>query len=205
MNKALFFFLFISFHFASFSQEHLSLLKKAQKQFGNNEIPEAVSTCEQALKYAEINVGKQHQDYGDILHYLGAYLYYNGQQEEGQRQLQEAINIIYKTIGEKNDTYMQAVADQTGIYYVEGDFDKAEVNFKKLMDIKKSMGQSKDRDFAVFQGSLAATQQELGKYKESELNNLQSIHLLEDLKLEGTLDYPSALNSLATLYVLQQQ
>lgn len=196
---------FLCYQATCVSQEHLTFLKKAQQQFENGQTTDAISTCQKALQYAEINVGRQHVDYGDILHYLGNYLFYNGQKNEGLKQLDEGISIIHKSIGEKNETYMQALADKGVIYITTGDNDRAETIFVRLLEIKKYMDQSKDKDFAILEGNLGLIQQDMGKYKESELHILQSLHLLEQLKLEETPEYASALTNLATLYYQQQQ
>lgn len=168
-------------------------------QLGN--YSKALAFAEKALMQTEQNLGKQHEEYGDVLNNLGKIYLTIGKYEEALPLFQEALDNTSKSIGEQNLRYGTILQNIAVLYQSTGKYEEALILYKKVLKNTEKLVGRQHLSYGSTLSNLGTLYYIIGKYElalplfqESKENSKQNLGTQHPT-------YSTRLNNLGTIYM----
>lgn len=183
-----------------FSQSWVSLIRKSFNNYKSGNYDTAIVYCEKAIKKAEDEFGKKHENYAKSLTQLEIIYEALGRYAEAESLCFEASKIVKEIFGEKHISYAVIINNIALINYKTGNYFKAEQYFIDALKIFKEILTDNDPLYATLINNLAVLYNQIGNYSKSEKYQLESIKIRKETLGEKHPDYAISINNLALSY-----
>jgi CHAT domain-containing protein/tetratricopeptide (TPR) repeat protein len=172
------------------------VLKYSQE--GNSQ--KAIEFAILARDAAEIEFGKEHRNYADVLNVLGMLYFGVENYIEAEPIYIETISIRKKVLGEQHPDYASSLYNLADLYQRTGNNLKAETFYVEASGIyKKTLGKN-HTDYANAIESLAWLYDKMGNYAKAEPLFIEANNIYKKAFGESHPDYILSLYNLAVLY-----
>lgn len=104
-------------------------------------------------------------------------------------------------LGEDHPIYARSIRNLAMMYYLKGDYIKAELLFLQAVKIFGNALRETHPDYATSLNNLGSVYEEMGNYKKAEPFLLQAVEIFRNTLGETHLDYASSLDNLGGLYL----
>lgn len=167
------------------------------------EYDRAVIFYEKALEISEKNLGKEHNDYANILNNLAGNFDSLGEYEKAVQLYLQVLKIDEKTVGKENHGYAQGLNNLALAYSSLGRFDEAASALEQAIRIDEKTIGEEHPSYANSLNNLGSVYYSQGKYDQA--IKLYKQALLIDEKTIGKEhpSYATRLNNLALVYYSQ--
>lgn len=173
-----------------------SLYNKAQEQFNNGNIENAISHINQALSIQEKTIGKEHLDYAKSLQKLVLYKCVLGLIPEATQIGNEILRIREKSLGKKHPDYARALHNMALINAQTQNYTEAIRLEKEAVDIfSKSLGKEHE-DYTLALSSLASHYIGIGNILEAKNYTKEILNIQEKRYGKEDTRYLNTLNAL---------
>ncbi|NOZ46785.1 MAG: tetratricopeptide repeat protein [Chlorobi bacterium] len=185
---------------SSFSQKYKNLLEQAENAFNNYEFAKAVDIGEKALEKVQKSKGVNSVEYATLKSDVAIYYYYNYNDEECQKYLDEAIEIVRNIKGEENDDFIKVYANKGYIASLNQKYKTAEVISAKLLRLTEKLHGKNNEDYTILLSNYALIINNLGQYNKALQLFFNAKELFKVTGLDKKVEYADLLNNIASTY-----
>lgn len=115
----------------------------------------------------------------------------------------ESVNkLLLMKYGVDDSNYQNSLNNLAYLYNLNGQYEKAEVPYKQLVELRKKLGPN-NPDYALSLSNLACLYDDEGKYNLAEPLHLETLKIRKSVFGEKSSEYLISLNNLAHCYLLQ--
>ena len=133
--KKILFFIFLNFH-CLYSQTWQKLNEKGVQAYQAGSYKEAISYFEKALKQAEKEFGKNHENYATSCNNLASSYDEQGRYAEAEPLYKEALAIRAKVLGKEHPDYATSCNNLALLYKSQGRYAEAELLRKEAQKVR---------------------------------------------------------------------
>ena len=153
-----------------------------------------------ALKQAEIEFGKEHENYALACENLALSYNHFGNYDKAKPLYLETIKIREKIYGKEHALYAKACNNLASFYKDIGDYDNAKQLNIESKNITEKIYGKEHSEYAISCINLGSVYESLGDYSQAEKLFLESIEILEKYYGKENSTYATVSNNLGRLY-----
>lgn len=182
-----------------YAQKWEETYKKELEYYTAGDFKNAIIYGEQSVKLAEIEFGKENDNYAKSLNTLGVMFFNSGKYDNAEKYYSEALSIRKKLLGEYHPDYLKTLSNIAGLYHTIGEFEKAEKIYYEVLKFT-SETQGENTGYAFTLNNLAALKKEKGDFGNAEKLIMQACKIFKEKLGDKDPSYATSLNNLAELY-----
>ncbi|GIV43620.1 MAG: hypothetical protein KatS3mg035_0743 [Bacteroidia bacterium] len=143
------FFIFLLIVGNIFAQSWKELNEQGEKAYEAGDYSKAIMYFEKALKQAEKEFGKNHENYATACNNLAKLYEAQGKYSEAEPLYKEALDILAKVLGKEHPDYATSCNNLAGLYYAQGKYSEAEPLYKEAKEISAKVLGKEHPDYAI--------------------------------------------------------
>ena len=187
-------------HFCSIAQTYKEFSTEAEKYYNNGNLTSAISSIKKAIKFAEIDLGKDNAIYKELIHDLSIYQYFQGEFTSSISNMKMACSIQSNLTKKITQDYINYYSELGNIYYSADFIDSSYMIANKVLQLQENLSGTNTIDYAIAANNIGLLNKTLGKISEA-IKMLQiSRYIFISNSLNHSIDFANLLNNIADVY-----
>jgi CHAT domain-containing protein/Tfp pilus assembly protein PilF len=187
-------------NYSALAQNWQSIYDSTSAYYDKEDFKSAVHFGEQALKLAEKEFGRSHENYLQTITLLVDVYFSLGDNNKSFEYARLDSQITVNKYGVGHSQHIRCLANLGLLYYATGNLKESEVNLKFAYEYGKQLKVGRDSVVAFALTNLGLVYELKGQYDLTKMVYLESLDIQKKNMSENSPDYSTTLHNLATLY-----